>query len=103
MPFVQLFFSLLLRLALLAAGLVAAAAIALLVTLLLGVWVLRAGWARLTGRPVVPFATRFGARHAFEEMMRRAPAAPGGSRTPRADAGVGPRGGLADVTDVEPK
>jgi branched-subunit amino acid ABC-type transport system permease component len=100
---VHLLFAFLLRLVLLAAGLLAAAAIALLVTLLLGAWLLRAGWARLTGRPVSPFATRFGPRQAFEEMMRRAPAAPGGSRTPRADAVAGRRGGLAEVSDVEPK
>ncbi|HET8746291.1 MAG TPA: hypothetical protein VFM98_11850 [Ramlibacter sp.] len=100
----QLILSLLLRLFLLLAGLLAAASIAFAVSLLLAVWLLRAAWGWLTGRPVAPFVMRMGPRHAFEEMMRRAPPASPASRTPRTDAAVGPRGGrLADVTDVDPK
>ena len=95
--------SLLVRLILLAAGLVAAAAIALMLTALLTVWFLRAAWGRLTGRPVAPFVMRMGPREAFGEMMRRAPGRQD-SRTPRADAAAaGRRGRLADVTDVDPK
>jgi len=97
-----LIFSLVLRLIVLVAGLLAAAAIAFAVSLLLVFWLLRAAWGVLTGRPVAPFVMRMGPRHAFEEMMRRAPARDA-SRTPRADAAAGPRGRLADVTDVEPK
>jgi branched-subunit amino acid ABC-type transport system permease component len=100
---VHLLLNVLLRLFVLAAGLVAAAAIALAVTLLLALWGLRALWAWLMGRPVAPFVMRMGPRHAFEEMMRRAPARTAESRTPRTDAAVGPRGRLADVTDVDPK
>jgi hypothetical protein len=94
--------NLLLRLFVVAAGLCAAAVIALVLTLLLALWGLRAAWALLTGRPVAPFVMRMGPRHAFEEMMRRAPAR-SESRTPRTDAAVGPRGRLADVSDVDPK
>lgn len=92
-----------LRLFLLAAGLVAAAVVAVVFCLLVTAWLLRAGWARLTGRPFAPFGVRFGPRAAFETMMRRAAAA-GASRTPRADAATGGRRGRpGDVTDVEPK
>lgn len=92
----------LLRVLLVAAGLVFAASLLVVFLLLLALWSLRALWARLTGRPVTPFVMRMGPRAAFEEAMRRAQAqAP--SRTPRADAAAGPRPHLADITDVEPK
>jgi branched-subunit amino acid ABC-type transport system permease component len=99
---VQFLFALVVRLFLLAAGLVAAAGIAVVLCVLLALWLLRAGWALLTGRPVTPFVMRMGPRHAFEEMMRRAPPREA-SRTARTDAAVGPRGRLTDVSDVEPK
>lgn len=90
----------LLRLALLAAGLVFAASLAIVFVFLLAAWGLRSAWARLTGRPVTPFIMRMGPGRAFEEMMRRArPAEP--SRTPRADAAGGPRRSIGDVTDVQ--
>ncbi|MEJ8835995.1 hypothetical protein [Ramlibacter sp. AN1133] len=98
----QFLFGLLVRIVILGAGLVAAASIAVVLTVLLAFWLLRAAWARLTGRPVTPFVMRMGPRGAFEEMMRRAPARPA-SRTPRSDAAAGPRARLADVTDVDPK
>ena len=98
----QAFLSLLLRLALVAIGLVAAAAFAVVFGILLAAWLLRSAWGRLTGRPVAPFGMRFGTRRAFEGMMRRAQAG-AGTRTRRADVAVGRRARLADVTDVEPK
>lgn len=101
MPFLLSF---LLRLLLLAAGLVVAAGLAVVFVLLLSAWLLRAAWCQLTGRPVMPFAMGGGARTVFEEMMRRAQAQNGASRTPRADAAAPQaRGRLGDVTDVEPK
>ncbi len=97
-----LILNILLRLVLAAAGLVFAAVVALMLLAVLSVWLLRAAWARLTGRPVAPFIVRMGPRRAFEEMVRRAaPSRP--SRTPRADAAGGPRRPVADVTDVRPK
>jgi hypothetical protein len=99
---VHILLSLLLRLVLLAAGLLAAASIAVVLVALLAFWGVRAAWALLTGRPVTPFVMRMGPRHAFEEMMRRAAPREDG-RTPRADAAAGPRARLADVTDVDPK
>jgi hypothetical protein len=96
-----LLLNLLLRALLLAAGVFFAVVLAGFFVLLLAAWGVRAAWARLTGRPVMPFAMKMGPGRAFEEMMRRAPASPG--RTPRADAAAGVRRPLADVTDVEPK
>ena len=93
----------LVRLLLLAVGLVFAASLLAVFVVLLAVWSLRAAWGRLTGRPVRPFVMRMGPRAAFEQAMRRAQATPPASRTPRADAAAGPRGPLADVSDVEPK
>jgi branched-subunit amino acid ABC-type transport system permease component len=95
--------SFLVRLLLLAAGLVMAAGVACVFVLLVALWFVRAAWCRLTGRPVSPFVMGTGPRAAFDEMMRRAQAREAGSRTPRADAAAGVRRPLADVTDVEPK
>lgn len=99
MPFLLSF---LLRAVLLAAGLVMAAVLAVVFAFVASLWLLRAAWARLTGRPVNPFVMRMGGLGAFEEMMRRAQR-PQASRTPRADAAAPARGRLADVSDVEPK
>ena len=51
--------TLLLRAVLVLAGLVAFASLLLVSLLLLTVWSVRALWARVTGRPVRPFAMRF--------------------------------------------
>jgi hypothetical protein len=98
-----LLISFLLRLVLVAAALAVAAALSVVFALLLCAWALRWAWARLTGRPVAPFAMRMAPGPAFDAMVRRA-RAPHESRTPRADA-AGPqrRAPLADVTDVQPK
>jgi len=94
------FFSLLLRILLLAAGLVFAASIAFAFVLLALAWALRVAWAKLTGKPVMPFVVRMHPRQGFESMMRRGVQP---SRTPRADAIVPSRRSVADVVDVEPK
>lgn len=98
MPLMHTLVSFLLRLVLLAAGLVFAASLALVFVALLGLWLLRAAWARLTGRPVAPFIMRMTPREGFTQWARRAEPA---SRTPRADAAGLPR--VRDVTDVEAK
>jgi flagellar biosynthesis protein FlhB len=91
--------NLILRIVLLVAGLVFAASLAVAFVLLLVGWTLRAGWAKLTGRPVTPFIVRMDPRSGFERMYRRAGP---GSRTPRADL-VQPAREIPDVTDVEPR
>jgi len=87
-----------LRLFLLAAGLLFAASLAVAAVLMLAVWGVRAAWAKLTGQPVAPFIVRIDPRAGFERMYRRSETA--GSRTPRADAARRGRP-VGDVTDVE--
>ena len=87
------------RLFLVAAGLLFAASLAVAFVLMLGLWGMRAAWARLTGRPVMPFVVRIDPRGGFERMYRRAEQ---GGRSPRADS-VRPGPRLGDVTDVEPR
>jgi len=90
----QTLLNLLLRLVLLAAGLVFAASLLVAVLGLLAVWALRYGWARLTGRPAAPFVfrgvdPRAGFGRVWQAGQGRSPA-----RSPR---------GIADVTDVVAK
>jgi hypothetical protein len=98
MPLMHTLVSFLLRLVLLAAGLVFAASLAVVFLAVLGLWLVRAAWARLTGRPVMPFVVRMHPRDGFSRWARRAEPE---SRTPRADAAGLPR--VRDVTDVEAK
>ena len=88
-----------LRLFLLIAGALFAASLAVAIVLMLTVWTLRAAWARLTGRPVLPFVVRIDPRAGFERMYRARERA---SRTPCTDASERGRK-IADVTDVEPR
>ena len=81
-------FGFLLRVVLVAAALVFAASLAVVFVVLLGVWLLRAGWAVLTGRQRTPFVVRFRAAEGFQRTYRRAQPV----RRP-----------IGDVTDVEPK
>ena len=91
--------NLLLRIVLVLAGLVVGASAIVVFVLLLAFWGVRAGWAKLTGRPVTPFVGGMHPFAGFEEMMRRTQA----SRTPRADSAVQRRPRPDDVTDVEPR
>lgn len=93
------FMTFLLRLFLIAAGLVFAASLAAAAIVMLAVWGARAAWARVTGRPVTPFIMRIDPRGGFERMYRKAGQ---GSRTPRADS-IRPGRKIPDVTDVEPR
>lgn len=87
----QALFTFLIRLVLLAAGLVVAASLALLVALTLAVWGLRSAWARLTGQAVRPFVVHIDPRRGFEPMSRRSEAVKPVSRE------------IGDITDVEAK
>jgi hypothetical protein len=90
----------LLRLFLLAAGLLFAVSAGLAALLMVGFWGARAVWGRLTGKPVAPFIVRIDPRRGFDAMYRGTTG--DASRTPRADSvGAGRR--ISDVTDVEPK
>jgi hypothetical protein len=74
------FMTFVLRLFLLVAGLMFAVGLGLATVLMLALWGVRAAWARLTGKPAMPFIIR--ARRANIVRPRRAP---------------------ADITDVEPR
>lgn len=89
----------LVRLLLVVVGLLFAASLAMAFVLMLGLWSVRAAWARLTGRPAAPFVVRIDPRGGFERMYRQArrqePSSTSDSVRRRPES--------ADVTDVEPK
>ena len=89
----------LLRLVLLAAGLVFAASLLVLVAGLLVLWILRSAWARLTGQPVSPFVIRIDPRSGFSRVYR----ARQGGVTPQPQPVRPGRQAIADVVDVEAK
>jgi hypothetical protein len=86
----------LLRLLLMAAGLVFALSLLVMMIVLLAFWGLRALWCKLTGRPVNPFVMRMNPRAGFDQVFRQADRYPHTADKP-------PRRDLQDVTDVEPK
>lgn len=61
---------LLLRVVVVAMGLVLFASLLVAVMVLALVWALRAGWARLTGRPVTPWVMRMNPRTGFSTVFR---------------------------------
>ena len=98
-----------LRVLVLAMGLVVFLSL-LAAALVLGlVWALRATWARLTGRPMAPWVMRVDPRTGFSAAMRsrahwgtaRQPDGAAEPATPSRRGGVLP--GSVDVTDVEPR
>jgi flagellar biosynthesis protein FlhB len=88
--------NLLLRSALILAGLIFAASLMIVVLVLLAAWGLRAVWCKLTGRPVNPFAMRMDPRSGFERVFRQHPSSAVDSAKPS-------RRVVTDVTDVEAK
>lgn len=97
----QTLLTFLIRLVLLALGLVFAAGLLVVMMLVVAAWGLRYAWARLTGRPVAPFVFRMDPRAGFGQVYRGrwqggAPAAATAPLRPE-------RRELGDVTDVEAK
>jgi len=97
----QTVFRFVLRLVLLAAGLVFAASLLLAVGVMLAVWGLRMLWARLSGRPVTPFVMRVDPRGGFTRFYSARSGPVVDAETVDRGAGPAARGRLADVTDVE--
>ena len=85
----------LLRLLLIVAGFIFATSLMIVMLVLLLLWIVRAVWCKLTGRPLVPFAMRMNPLAGFEQVFRRAQQNGAEAKPPRRD--------LDDVTDVEPK
>ena len=108
---------LLVRLALLAAGLVMFLSLLLAALVLALSWGLRAVWARVTGRPVTPWVMRMDPRSGWSAVYRSSQArwggaAPQGRAGPAAESGPGARSssvrthvlpGADGVTDVQPR
>ncbi len=94
------FVTFVLRLFLVTAGLVLMAGVAVVATAVLALWGLRAGWAKLTGRPVLPFAVRINPRAVYRRYRAARPRASYQANTGRA---VRPMDHGAEVTDVEVK
>lgn len=96
------FSTFLVRLVLLACGLLFAASLAVVFVLLVALWGVRAAWARLTGKPVAPFIVGMDTLHGLRRMYRRADAH---ARKPHAASSPTSRWGRGrdDVTDVEPR
>lgn len=91
--------SFLIRLILVAAGLLFAASLAFAFMLMLSVWGVRAAWAKLTGRPVMPFIVRIDPRAGFDRMYRGT----GQRRAAPRSSAVRTRQHAADISDVEPR
>ena len=96
----QALFTVLIRLLLLAAGLVIAASLAVVVALALAAWSLRYAWARLTGRLVSPFVVHIDQRAGFGRIYRGRGS---GEGTAQAEPVRPKERVIGDITDVEPK
>jgi hypothetical protein len=92
-----IFMTFLLRFFLVAASLVLAAGVAMAAAVLLVLWGLRSAWARLTGRPIMPFIIRMRPPGAFERVFRAA------AQARRSQEAGRPARSVSDVTDVEIK
>lgn len=88
------FFGLVLRIVLLFAGLIFFVSLMFAACVFLAIWLVRALWARLTGRPVSPWTFQVN-RQAMWNRFYRAPGSQQASQGQRRDD--------SDVIDVEPK
>ena len=92
---IRTFFGVVLRLAMVMAGLVFVASVLVVALLLLGVWLARAAWARLTGQPVNPWTFQVNRQAIWRRFYRPPGQGPVAGPTSRRDD--------ANVIDVEPK
>jgi hypothetical protein len=92
------------RLGLLLAGLVFFASLLVAGLLVLLVWLLRALWASLTGRPVSPWTFQINRLATWDRFYRRGTSGQRRQSTSATDDVVdAPSRDVSDVTDVEPK
>lgn len=108
--FVAGFFRLVFRILVVGLGLLLFATLLAAVMALAVVWTLRAGWARLTGRPVTPWVMRMDPRTGFSTVFRSSERWSASRRAGPAaadDVAASRRGGVlpgdAEVTDVQPR
>ena len=93
-----------LQLAVIAMAIVLALLFFALIAVLLTVWLARLGWARLTGRPIAPWAMPFDARRRFGDVYGAAgrwPRGRGAGQAARAGDGDSIRRTDADVSNVD--
>ena len=101
--FVSQLIRFLLRVVLVGFALVFAASLLVVVLALAAVWGLRAGWAKLTGRPVSPWVMRVDPGAGWNRVFRAGERfRPGPGATRAAEPAPG-RPDLLDVTDVQVK
>ena len=99
----------LIRAVLLVAGLVLFLSLLVAALVLALAWGLRSVWARLTGRPVVPWTMRVDPRSGWSTVYRSSArwTSPRGGTAPDTDVPESRRGGVlpgaGDVTDVQPR
>ncbi len=97
----------LLRLFLIAAGVLFFLSLLAAALVLALLWALRALWARMTGRPVAPWVLRVDPRAGWSQVYRRSGRwQPGHGAQPPQDerpAHLRPLPGAEDVTDVQPR
>ena len=96
--FISGLFRFLLRLVLLAVGLVFVASLFVMIGVFAVIWLFSALLAKLSGRPAPPWQMRFNVRGQWNRFnqARPGPAATGAAPTRASQA-------LPDITDVEPK
>jgi hypothetical protein len=94
------FFGFIVRLALLLAGLVFFASLLAAGLVLLILWLLRALWAKLTGKPISPWTFQMN-RQAMWQRFNQGGFGQPGRATPSTDNVVDAE--VTEVTDVEPK
>lgn len=101
--FIHQIFRLVFRVALLLVGLVFASSLLVVGVLLLGFWLVRALWARLTGQPVAPWVFRVDPSAQWNRFKRASGSRGqdiGRAARPKSGSGSGDITEVADVTDV---
>lgn len=101
--FIHQIFRLVFRIALLLVGLVLVGSLLVVAVLLLGLWLVRALWARLTGQPVAPWVFRVDPRAQWNRFNRPPGSREqdiGGAARRRSGAGADRVTDVSDVTDV---
>ena len=91
------------RVAMLAAGLIFLASVLVMALILLGVWLLRALWAKLTGQPVIPWTFQVNRQAMWNRFYRPPDSGQGPGSGQGAGWSTAQRRDDADVMDVEPK
>ncbi|TXT33207.1 MAG: hypothetical protein FD135_5538 [Comamonadaceae bacterium] len=103
LDFVTSLLGLIIRLGLLLAGLVFFASLMAAGMVLLLLWLLRALWARLTGKPVMPWVFKFNRRPPWQQQAGRGDGFGNSPASSRDDVVDVQATDVSVVTDVEPK